>query len=372
MTAELNQAELNQEALTDANIHPGVTRRQVIGNSIKSALAVATSPVFVDRAIKSASIAGAGAIGYGTRIAHGAIDAERDRYQPGYLVRSYFAPYKTEYEPPFQQSRPIVALSDKDFELVRPKTAQEFLNRVTGDLIRIRLLIEERQHDPVVNPDLGDLVWYQQIGKFDFMQPPTLLQYLTILQKDIQDRRVHLGKNAASSIANGATEYYLDDSGKPLIEFSEVNLGEKNMYEERYPDLVRPGQLERISNLNLCLLVAYEYGRRFTDIGILATLINKGYFKENPATNALQVYQVVEGYKRSAFEHGFRHSAVQNYLQLSLHRSLAALSGNPNGRVIGLERNENWPIYQHYIASLNGDQKALRILGQELSTQAGY
>jgi len=284
-------------------------------------------------------------------------------------------PVPAEYTPSFQEKRPIVALSKEQFPVVPIHSTEEFFSRVKDDLAILITRVAERQSDPDVNPDLSALPWFIYTSGLDYFQPPTLLTLLRDLQNDLNKGFVELEKVTDPSYSPMAAvrSVYRTGDKAPFIWRTVISFNTRAIAQETYPGLDNPSLRVPITNLNLLLILFYEYGNRFQDIWIITYLNKVGFFNQFPVYSEAEAAKVIDDFKAlMKQEKAFRFSAAQNYMQMALHRSIAALAGDSNGKVRGLERNENWQPYKFFLAALNGDAHAMHLLSYHLSTGANY
>jgi hypothetical protein len=282
---------------------------------------------------------------------------------------SYPTPTLPEYNPPFQETRQAVELKGFDVSYkINVETLKEDLLR---DLERLNGLIEQRQDDPNVNPDISHLQWIRDVGDwYGAFQPPTLLQMMRLLEDNIREDWVKVGAidpdQKDQPIAQIYSTYNIIDGSQHLgdshIEFCQRWFSGIETYTDKPP----------LSNLNMLVTLAYEYANRLCTTSNLIMLKNSGFFKENPPQDNDELRALVNKFAAHRKDKGNPQSKEQNIFQYMVHRSIAALAGDPNGIVKGLDHNESIPQYKNFVAALNGDVRAQHQLDLQLTYNVKY
>lgn len=252
--------------------------------------------------------------------------------------------------------------------LIYPETAQGAANQLRADLFRFKDLLTEQREDPIINPRLGGLFWQQTAGGFDFLNENTLLEIVTNSCNDIENGLLLIEPTSEGSIGfmyNNQNTH--SANGRAYVSTSTIRIPEQSLTQTDVN-----GSLYSVSNIQLLVTGLYEYTSRMSYVGLIAQLNSVWYSETNPALTDDQVYQDVEMFKDALFNKGYRRSADQNIVQFAAARSLAALAGDENARLVGLEFLEEVGIYPNYIAALNGDSQAMVQLQYDLSVRAAY
>ncbi|PIQ70228.1 hypothetical protein COS55_01335 [Candidatus Shapirobacteria bacterium CG03_land_8_20_14_0_80_40_19] len=135
-------------------------------------------------------------------------------------------------------------------------------------------------------------------------------------------------------------------SGRPHLRETHIHLNKEDIAASLYPCLENSERQVRISNLGLTVLMFYEYLNRMQKIGLLFGMKEEGCFKNISNLTEEGVKKIVGERGKELILNGYRFSRDQNIGQLALVVSIAALAGNPEAGVVGLERHMNWEIYR--------------------------
>lgn len=267
----------------------------------------------------------------------------------------------------------VVRLQEKDFPLKYP-TAEEFIGQALKCVDRLVSLLGNKESDPFINPDLSALRWFKEV-KAGYFNPPTLLQLLKRLSEDIKSGFVVLEAVESDYPASQWTETFINpDDDVPHLNKTHILLS-KGIQNECYPDLHNPSKKVTISNLGITTLLLYEYGGRLQKLASLIFLRDKEKKFEGVRDLTPEIVnKAIETEEQRLFDNGYRRSRDQNVLQLALARSIAAIAGNPQARVVGLERQMDWAVYKAAVGSgcLSGDLNKLVNLIELLTCSAKY
>lgn len=267
----------------------------------------------------------------------------------------------------------IVKLPENVFPLVYP-TGEEFIVRALSCVEQLASLIETRKNDLFVNPNLPALRWFREVND-GYLKPPTLLQVFEILKSDLRNKLVVLKKwDMPIGRVGNWTDIFIGTDGQPYLEKTHIVLNCDGVRNDRYPSLDSPQKMVPISNLGLTAWVLYEYGSRLQDITTMIFLNNSGRFNGIKGLTPEKVRAEIERANQASFQTGYRRSRDQNLLQLAFVRSVAALAGNPSGKVVGLESHMDWELYKLAANSgcLTGDFNQLVQMIDYLTVKAAY
>lgn len=249
-----------------------------------------------------------------------------------------------EYKPPFEAQRKTVEL--RDFPLIRARRADDFIENLPKELELIINLIDQKVDDPIINPNLSDLPWFVIAGDLDYFRPPTLRQILSRLYTDMSGGFLEVNTQAIQT----DTFAYLSDTtyglnnGLPQLKKTVITFNADAIETNLYPSLENKSVKLPISNLQLLIVLLYEYGHRLSNIQDIVLLQKTGFFQRFPSQSPDDAKATIEEFREINWKTGYRYSFAQNQLIMEFQRAIAALAGDPNGKVVGLERNESLDI----------------------------
>ncbi|MDO8497485.1 MAG: hypothetical protein Q7S61_02985 [bacterium] len=308
-------------------------------------------------------------------------------YPPQYIdtsqeeaVHKFLLDGSIDYVPPTEKERPVVSLPENIFPTKPLQSLAEFFKAAPNYLQSLIEIIEANKNNPNFNPDFSHLYTFQKLSRYKKWSPQTLLTTLSILHEDINggyialkegDEKDNVRDNMINRSAATFTPLQIDDEYKPRILPSIMSFY-PNMLSQKYPSVENGDENVPISQIGLLPIIVYESMNRYNVIANLEILDRQLELFQDRHFTTDEFYDLEDDLIRVMHKYGRRYSAENNTVQLGMIRSLAAIAGNPNGKVKGLERSEDWSPRIYQVAALQGDVKALTYLQRNLYQNAGY
>ncbi|PJC28861.1 hypothetical protein CO053_02470, partial [Candidatus Shapirobacteria bacterium CG_4_9_14_0_2_um_filter_40_11] len=70
---------------------------------------------------------------------------------------------------------------------LRHPSAEEFIKETQNNVGLLARLVEEKQTDAVINPDLSSLRWFGEAGELPYFKPSKLLSLLKAPESDLEN-----------------------------------------------------------------------------------------------------------------------------------------------------------------------------------------
>lgn len=311
-----------------------------------------------------------------------------------YLSKIEDLPAIATYEPAFNQQRPLVEFPRETLSVHEVSDLDEYLDKgLQQDLQKLLGHLEQFASDPIVNPDISVFRWMRMAPNESYFSPANLIQLFRIFVSDSEKKWIEIHAvgdiNIPRALAATHTDFVEGPNGSSLGKTT-ILLNGDQIREQKYASLKNGTESTGITNLNLIMVLFYEYANRLNTIGSLVylkTLLSEdqktafpgsirslaGILADEKTIRAAEVEKHTQELSVQEFASGIRLSSEQNTLVLWLQRAFAASLGDESAKIIGLERNETVsPLYIYFIAALHGDVRAMHELQRCLIEQGLY
>lgn len=317
------------------------------------------------------------------------LNAVAAKYPPQYIgasdeevISNFLSRGTIDYLPPTDKRRKVVRLPQAIFPTNPLESLPDFFKAAPAYLESTIDIIAKNENDRNFNPDFSHLYTFDMLSQYNEWNPGTLLTTLRLLHQDISNK----GKNVI--LVEGNEEDNVKDNmmGRSAATFTPLTMSDNNtprilpstmsfypnILSQTYPSLENPNENIPISHIGLLPILVYEYMNRLNAIADVSILGDKIQLFQNYHFTTKEFNEAANDLFRIMHKYGRRYSAENNTVQLGIIRSLAAMAGDPTGKVVGLERSEAWLPRIYQVAALQGDVKALTYLQRILYQSAGY
>jgi hypothetical protein len=146
------------------------------------------------------------------------------------------------------------------------------------------------------------------------------------------------------------------ENGLPLVGTTTTLINNEGVEKGQYPSVGPQSGKVPITDAGLAVLAVYEACHRYNKMAEVSMLQRRdGRIKSPQVLTPESVLHTIEKFETAENQRGFRFAADNNIVQIALIRSLAALAGNPQAKVKGLERAMDWNLWKDAQSILLGD-----------------